>query len=125
MTSVKRTVWQRSALIGAALLGAAPLGVGIVQKWVTGYDARWLLMAVIPTFFAVGLLVSTIGRRRSRRAVRIQTASIFAFGTIFAGGTAVLIDPLWEPTAWGVAVAVGLCLAGASVLIALSRPSTP
>lgn len=117
-----RSPFQRVTLAAAVLFGAAPLCFGLFRAWQTGYDFRMVWMAMAASLFAAGVLASSIGRRRSRRAVRRQSAVIFVVATLLAGGTGFVFGATAGPGVWMVAVVLGFCLAAASVLVAFARP---
>ena len=121
---MKRSPGQRLSRLAAALFGAAPLGFGLLLAGSTGHDHRIVWMALASSLFEAGVLAAAIGRRRSRHAVLIQSAVILVVATLLAGGSAFLLGATAGPGVWAVAIAFGFCLAAASVLEALSRPST-
>lgn len=114
-----RSPVQRLNLLAAVLLGVAPIIFGLLQAGTSGADFGTFWMALAATFFAGGVLAAAIGRRRSRRAVRVQAIVIFMVSTVLAAGAAFVFD---APNAWVVAVTFGLCLGTASVLFGLARP---
>jgi hypothetical protein len=114
---------QKASLLAAALFGAAPLCFGLLRAWRTHYDFRMFWMALIATVFAFSVLVSAIGRRRSRHAVFVQAMAIFAISAILAWGAGYALGAVEGPGAWMVAVVLGSCLATASALIEFARPT--
>ncbi|MCC6773496.1 MAG: hypothetical protein IT360_20100 [Gemmatimonadaceae bacterium] len=119
---MKRTVVQQVSLVAAALLGLAPLSMGLLRQWSTGGDGRILWMAVVTSLFTAGVLAAAIGRRRTRRAVVRQAVIILIVATLLALGTAYLLESTAGPGDWAMSLLLGGCMAGASVLVAYSRP---
>lgn len=118
---MKRTAAQQVSLVAAALLGAAPLGIGLLRQWTAG-DRRVLWMAVVSTLFTVGVMSAAIGRRRTRQAVVRQAVVILIVAALLSAGTAFLLDATAGPGIFAMSLVLGVCLAGASVLVAYSRP---
>ncbi|MDH5234122.1 MAG: hypothetical protein OEW77_04120 [Gemmatimonadota bacterium] len=119
---MRRSGGQRVVLGLAALFGAVPMGFGLIRFFSTGSDARSVWMAFAATLFAIGVLVGGIGRRRSRREVTRQSVVILVVSTLLAGGTAYIFGATAAAGIWMVAGGFGICLATASLLVALSRP---
>lgn len=119
---MKRTAAQQVSLVAATLLSVAPLAIGFLRQWSTGGDQRVLWMAVVSSLFTAGVLAAAIGRRRTRRAVIRQAIILLIVSTLLAVGTAYLLDATAGPYMWAMSLVLGGCLAGASVLIAYSRP---
>lgn len=120
---MKRSPTQKLSLLAAALSGAAPLGFGLFRAWRTGSDVRILWMALASSIFAAGVLAAATGRRRTRHAVRIQAAVILVVATLLAGGTGFALGATTGPGVWAVGAVLGFCLAAASVLVEVSRPT--
>ncbi len=120
---MKRSPIPRVSGVAAAILGAAPLVTGLLLALRTEDDRLILWMATGATFFTAGVLAAAIGRRRSRHAVIVQSTVIFVVSTLLAGVTAFLRGAGSGPGVWGVACAIGGCLAASSVLIAVARAS--
>lgn len=117
---------QRKVVLGVAgFCGIAPLGFGLWRLVTTGSDSRMLWMAAAAIIFPAGVLATAIGRRRSRRAVAVQSSLIFVVATILAGSTGYLFGATRGPGVWMVAGVFGLSLAASSVLVALLRPAAP
>lgn len=121
---MKRSPTQQLSLVAAALFGAAPLGFGLFRAWRTGDDFRMLWMALASSVFAAGVMAATIGRRRARHAVFIQSIVILVVATLLAGCLAYLLGATAAAGVWGVAFVLGFCLAVANALIEFSRPSS-
>lgn len=116
-----RTPAQRLGLVGAVLFGAAPLAFGLFRYATTGWDLRMLWMALGSSIFAAGVLVSTIGKRRSRRQVLVQSAVVAVVGALLAVGTGMMSSATAGPGVWMVGVVQGILLGIASELIAFAR----
>ncbi|MBA2707121.1 MAG: hypothetical protein H0U59_04885 [Gemmatimonadaceae bacterium] len=121
---MKRSPRQSLSLLAAVLLGAAPLGFGLFRAWSTGDDLRMVWMALAATIFAAGVLAASIGRRRSRHAVFIQSIVILVVSTLLAGTIGFLLGATAGPGVWMVAMVLGSCLASSSAFVAFSRPDT-
>ncbi|MDA1080293.1 MAG: hypothetical protein O2973_01250 [Gemmatimonadetes bacterium] len=119
---MNRTFPQKVSLIGAVLFGTAPLGFGLFRAISADGDSRLFWMAVASVVFAAGVMAAAIGRRRSRREVRVQATVIFVVCTLFAAGAGFLLGASAAPGVWAVAVVLGLCVAVASMLVRASRP---
>lgn len=122
---MNRTPLQQIGLLAAAICGAAPLAVGLLQSSSAAQELPLAWMAAAATIFAAGILAAAVGRRRSRRATLFQTAMILVVGTLLAIGTARIFVPALGTPEWTAAVLIGVSLAAASALIAMSRPDHP
>ncbi len=120
---MKRSTVQRVSGVAAAMIGASPLVIGLLLALGTEDDRLILWMATAATLFTAGVLAAAIGRRRTRHAVVVQSAVILVVATLLAGVTAFLRGAASGPGVWGVAFAIGGCLAASSVLIAVARAS--
>ncbi len=80
-----------------------------------------LWMAVAATIFTAGVLASSIGRRRTRKAAYSQATVILVVSTIVAGGTGYMLGATAGPGVWMVAFVLGALLAVSSYLVWLSR----
>jgi uncharacterized membrane protein YoaK (UPF0700 family) len=117
---MNRAPRQKIYLIAAVLLGVAPLAYGLLR--VVSRDVNdGLWMALAASVFAAGVLASSIGRRRSRRAVLLQSLIILVVSTIVAVPAGFVAGATSAPGIWAVAFVMGLCLAGSSFFIALGR----
>lgn len=116
-----RTAAQRLGLVGAVLFGVAPLGFGLFRYGTTGSDLRMLWMALIASIFAAGVLVSAIGKRRSRHQVRVRSVVIAVVGALLAVATGMMISETAGPGVWMIGAVQGVLLGIASELIAFSR----
>ena len=121
---MKRSPKERLGLTAAGLFCAAPLIVGIIRDWTTGYDHRMVWMAGMATLFPVGVLLTAFGRRRARRAVTVQAISILLVSTLLSVGTGLLLGATATQGLWAVSAAFGISLSIASLLVAWSRPAS-
>jgi hypothetical protein len=122
---MKATRLQRFGLLAAAVCGATPLGFGLLQSSRAAQDLPVAWMSAAATMFAAGILAAAIGRRRSRRATLFQTTMILVVGTLLAVGTARLFVSALGTREWIAAALIGVCLAAASGLMAVSRLHHP
>ncbi len=120
-----RSPRQRIGILAAAGFLLAPVGFGLYRALATGDDYRMLWMALVASIFAGSVLTAAVGRRRGRQAVITQSVAILVIGTLLAGGTGFMLGAREGPGVWMVATVFGVLLAGASVLVALSRPASP
>lgn len=111
---------QQLSLIAAGLAGMAPLVAGLVRGW-TSSDYTLFWVALIPWCFTAGVLATTIGRRRSRQAIRNQTLVIFVVSTLLAAVTSYLFGATAPSSMWGASVIFGLLFAASSALVGLAR----
>jgi Kef-type K+ transport system membrane component KefB len=119
-----RSPSQKLSLLVAVLLFAAPLCFGLFRWWQTGSDSRMLWMAALATIFTAGLLATTIGRRRSRKAAYTQSIVILVVSTIIAGVTGFILGAISGPGVWAVAFVLSALLALSSFFVWLSRSAT-
>lgn len=119
---MKATPVQKLGLLAAVICGAAPLGFGLLQSPSAAQNLPVTWMSAAATIFAAGILAAAIGRRRSRRTMRFQTTLILGLGTLLSVGTARIFLSALDTRVWIASVLIGLSLATASVLIAVSRP---
>jgi uncharacterized membrane protein YoaK (UPF0700 family) len=120
---MKRSPRKKLYLIAALLFGVAPLAYGLLRVVGRGVnDGLW--MAVAASVFAAGVLASSIGRRRSRRAVLIQSLVILLVSTVVAVPAAYVAGATAAPGVWAVSIVMGLCLAASNLFIAFAREST-
>ncbi len=111
------------AFSAAAALGGAPIVFGLFRAWNNGGDYGVFWMALASSFFAAAIMAPAAGHRRSRKAVRVQALWILVVSTLLALGAGYVFSATSEAGIWVIAVAFGLCLAGASLLVALARSS--
>lgn len=118
---MKRSPIQQYSLYAAWLFGIAPFVFGLIRALTTGDDYRFLWMSLAPSFFVAGLLATSMGRRRTRKAVRVQTTIIFVVATILAMITAPVFGVTALSNSVGISAMYGALLAMASVMVARSR----
>lgn len=117
----ERTPVQRLSLLGAVLLGAGPVGFGLFRYASTGWDLRMLWMALAASAFAGSVLVSAIGKRRSRHQAVVQSVVIAVVGALLAVGTGMMTGETAGPGVWMVGAVQGILLGIASELITFAR----
>ena len=117
---MKRAPAQQVSVVAAVLCASAPLGIGLF-RYANASDSGLLWMALVPSLLTAGVLAATIGRRRPRRSVRVQSLVILCLTTLFAGVAGVLFAEMPSPGVWVLALGLGICLAAASVFVALGR----
>ena len=78
-------------------------------------------MALAVTVFSGGVLASSIGRRRTRKAAYSQATVILVVSTLVAAGTAYMLGATASPGIWMVSLVLGALLAASSYLLWLSR----
>ncbi len=108
-------------LIAAVLFAVAPLCYGLLRELGPRHISDGLWMALVASAFAAGVLASSIGRRRSRRAVFTQSLVILVICTLVAGPTGFISGATAAAGVWAVSFVMALCLAASSVLIAFAR----
>jgi hypothetical protein len=118
---IDRTPLQRLSLVGAVLFAVAPLSFGLFRYASTGWDRRILWMALVASVFAASVLVSAIGKRRSRHQALVQSAVIAVVGALLAVGTGKMLGETAGPGVWMVGAVQGILLGVASELITFAR----
>jgi uncharacterized membrane protein YoaK (UPF0700 family) len=117
---MNRSPRQKLYLVAALLLGVAPVAYGLLRVVGRGVnDGLW--MALAASVFAAGVLASSIGRRRSRRAVLIQSLVILVVSTAVAIPAGFVAGATSGPAIGAVAFVMGLCLAASSFFLASAR----
>lgn len=112
---------RRVVFAAAAALGVAPLAFGLLRAWTAGGDYGMFWMALASSFFAAAIMAPAMGHRRSRRAVRVQAAWIVVVATLLSAGAGYVFGATATAGIWAVSVVFGVCLATASVLVAMAR----
>jgi heme A synthase len=104
----------------AILFAAIPFAFGLIRAVSTGYDVRYLWMAL------ASLLGAVIGVRtapnRKTTGVLALSALVLVIATVLAGIAAFLLGAKSVAAAGIVALAFGFCWAASYALYALSRP---
>lgn len=118
---MQRSPTQRYHLYAAWLFGVAPIVFGLLQATLLGDDYVCFRMALAPSFFVAGLLAASIGQRRTRKAVRVQSISIFIGSTILSVITGLLFGATGLAGVVGYSAMFGAMYAIASILVARSR----
>ena len=104
------------------LFGAAPFAFGLIRRVRTGYDLRYLWVAVAALIGAtVGMAVGKAYRRQPSVTVALSAAS-FVIATLLATGAALLLGMRLGPGVLVVGSAFGFCCAASCVFHALAHP---
>jgi hypothetical protein len=104
------------------LFAAAPVAFAVVRAIRTGYDLRYLWMAIAALLGARVAMAAGKARTRTPSTVFALAAIALVVGTLLAGLTARLLGATAAPVMWVVAFAFGGCCAMSGALDALSRP---
>jgi dolichol kinase len=102
------------------LFAAIPFAFGLIRAVSTGYDVRYLWMALASLLGAV-IAVRT-ARNRKPTGVLALSASVLIIASVLAGLTAFLLGARSVAAAGIVALAFGSCWGASNALYALSRP---
>jgi len=102
------------------LFAAVPFAFGLIRAVSTGYDVRYLWMALAALLGAV-IAVQT-ARNRKPTGVLALSALVLVIATLLAGIAAFILGAKSVVAAGIVALAFGFCWAASSALYALSRP---
>lgn len=104
------------------LFAAVPVAFALIRLGQTGYDARYLWVALASLLGAT--MVMVVGKAYSRGlTVRVAlSAGAFVTATLFAVLAAMLLGTTVGPGILVVASAFGFCCAASCVLHVLARP---
>ena len=102
------------------LFAAIPFAFGLIRAVSTGYDVRYLWMALASLLGAV-IAVRT-ARNRKPTGILAPSALVLVIATVLAGLVAFLLGARSVVAAGIVALAFGFCGAASYTLYALSRP---
>ena len=102
------------------LFAAIPFAFGLIRAVSTGYDVRYLWMALASLLGAV-IAVGT-ARNRKPTGILALSALVLVIATVLAGLVAFLLGARSVVAAGIVALAFGFCGAASYTLYALSRP---
>ena len=102
------------------LFAVIPFAFGLIRAVSTGYDVRYLWMALASLLGAV-IAVRT-ARSRKPTGVLALSAPVLIIATVLAGLAAFLLGARSVAAAGIVAFAFGFCWAASHALYALSRP---
>ena len=80
-----------------------------------------LWMALAASIFTAGVLASSIGRRRTRKAAYSQAFVILVISTLVAAGTGYMLGATAGPGIWMVGFVFGALLAASNYLLWSSR----
>ena len=116
---MRRSRQERGFQALSILFGAAPFAFGLVRRVRTGYDLRYLWVAVAALIGAtVGMAVGKAYRRQPSVTVALSAAS-FVIATLLATGAALLLGMRLGPGVLVVGSSFGGCLAASGVLYTL------
>ena len=104
----------------AILFAAIPFAFGLIRAVSTGYDVRYLWMALASLLGAVIAVRTT--RSRKPTGVIALSAPVLIIATLLAGIAAFLLGAKSVAAAGIVAFAFGFCWAASYTFYALSRP---
>jgi hypothetical protein len=102
------------------LFAATPFAFGLIRAVSTGYDVRYLWMALASLLGAV-IAVRT-ARSRNPTGVLALSTPVLIFATVLAGLAAFLLGARSVAAAGIVSLAFGFCWAASHALYALARP---
>lgn len=121
---MRRSLRERGIQLASILFGAAPFVVALVRAVRTGYDLRYLWMALASLLGAT--VVLAVGKARYRKPNMVLALAIvgFVIATLLAGLIALLLGAKAAPGILAVAFAFGFCCAVSRMLDTFSRPRT-
>ena len=104
------------------LFAVTPFAFALIRAFSTGYDLRYLWVALAS--FLGAAVVMSVGKSRSGKSKGLLalSAMVLVVATLLAGLAAFLLGAKSVVGAGTVALAFGLCCAASSALYALSRP---
>ena len=117
---MRRSPRERLLCFLAILFAAIPFAFGLIRAVSTGYDVRYLWMALASLLGAVMAVRTT--RNRKPTGVLAASAPVLIIATVFAGLAAFLLGARSVAAAGIVAFAFGFCWVASYALNALSRP---
>ena len=118
---MRRSRQERGFQALSILFGAAPFAFGLVRAVRTGYDLRYVWVAVAALIGAtVGMAVGKAYSRRPSVTVALSAAS-FVLATLLAIGAALLVGTRLGPGVLVVGSAFGFCCAAGCVFHTLAH----
>jgi hypothetical protein len=119
---MRRSRQERGFQALSILFGAVPFAFALVRAVRTGYDLRYLWVALGALLGAtVVLAVGRAFNRRSSVTVALSAGS-FVIATLLATGAALLLGTRLSPGVFVVGSGFGFCCAASCVLHALAHP---
>jgi hypothetical protein len=119
---MRRSPRERLIYLLAILFAAVPFAFGLVRALRTGYDLRYLWMA-LASFLGAAVVIA-VGKTLSEKpkGLLALSALVLVVATLLAGLVAFLLGAKSVAGAGIVAFAFGLCCTASYALNALSRP---
>jgi hypothetical protein len=119
---MRRSPRERLIYFLSILFAATPFAFALIRAFSTGYDLRFLWMALAS--FVGAAAVVAVGKASDRRpkSVLALSALILIMATLLAGLAAFLLGAKSVAAAGIVAFAFGFCWAVSHALYKLSRP---
>jgi hypothetical protein len=117
-----RSPRQRRIHALSLLFAAVPFAFALIRLGQTGYDVRYLWVALASLLGATTVMVVGRAHNRGLTMAVALAAGAFVTATLFAVLAAVLLGTTLGPGILVVASAFGFCFAVSSVLHVLARP---
>jgi len=117
---MRRSPRERLIQFVSILFAAIPFAFGLIRAVSTGYDLRYLWMALASLLGAV-MAVRTASNRKLKGVLALS-ALVLVVATVLAGLAAFLLGARSVAAAGIVAFAFGFCCAASYALYTLSRP---
>ena len=104
------------------LFAATPFAFALIRAFSTGYDLRYLWMALASFLGAAGVMA--VGKSRNQKSIGVLALSalVLVIAAVLGGLAAFLLGAKSVVAAGVVAFAFGFCWAASYALYALSRP---
>ena len=119
---MRRSPRERLIYFLSILFAATPFAFGLIRAVSTGYDVRYLWLALASSLGAAGVIA--VGKSRGRKPIGTLALSalVLVIATVLAGLAAFLLGAKSVAAAGIVAFAFGFCWAASYAFYALSRP---
>ena len=119
---MKRSPREQLVFFLSILFAATPFAFALIRAFSTGYDLRYIWMALAS--FLGAAVVIVVGKARSRKPIGMLALSalVLVIATVLAGLAAFLLGARSVAAAGIVAFAFGFCWAASYAIYALSRP---
>jgi hypothetical protein len=124
IVAMERSRQERAFHALSILLAAVPFAFALIRLGQTGYDARYIWVALASLLGATTVMVIGHASRRELIARIALVAAAFVMATLCAVLAAVLLGTTAGPGLLVVASAFGCCSTGSCVLAVLARPRT-
>jgi|SRR5947207_1159479 len=119
---MRRSSRERTIYLVSILFAVIPLAFALVRAFRTGYDLRYLGIAVASGFAAGLVMIIGKARQRAPNAVVALAALAFVVATLLAGWIAILRGTKAGFGVWAVAAFFSFCWATSFALDTFSRP---